>query len=46
MSYQHFCHQDMLNEAMFQRLPAAYQYQLLMLLPDVDRKVCTDGGLR
>lgn len=37
---------ELLNESNFKTLPAAYQYQLMMLLPDVDRKSANDGALR
>lgn len=37
---------DLLNQATFKSLPHAYQYQLLMLLPECDRKVGDDGALR
>ncbi|XP_012557702.2 uncharacterized protein LOC100201859 isoform X2 [Hydra vulgaris] len=37
---------DCINERTFNSLPPAYQYQLLMLLPDVDRKIDKDGALR
>eukprot|EP00794_Sanderia_malayensis_P004685 gene4685-5300_t len=35
-----------LNNAMFKALPASYQYQLMMLLPDVDRITDKDGIVR
>ncbi|XP_031553199.1 putative Polycomb group protein ASXL2 isoform X2 [Actinia tenebrosa] len=37
---------SLLNNRTFHLLPPAYQYQLLMLLPKVDRVVGPDGGLR
>ncbi|KAK3730862.1 hypothetical protein QZH41_009966, partial [Actinostola sp. cb2023] len=37
---------SLLNNRTFHLLPPAYQYQLLMLLPKVDRVVGQDSGLR
>lgn len=37
---------DLLNEKTFGLLPPAYQYQLLILLPECDREVGSDSALR
>ena len=38
--------QSFLNNEMFQQLPESYQYQLMMLLPDVDRIKDKDSIVR
>ena len=41
-----FFFQSLINQRTFNMLPPWYQYQLVMMLPSVDKSIGPDGALR